>query len=307
MLEKKAAIEPTTGKIIGLSTALRDRNLRKRFIERSIKLTLILLLSTVFTLPVLVTFTNSFMTGTEISQSYVNIDEKSGSTITIIPAKVTLNQYYILLIEKYRYINMFWNSVKLSVSITFLHVIISIITAYAFAKLEFKGRDLIFFIYIVVMMMPFQVTLLPNYIQARNLKILNTYWAIICPGVFAPFGVFLLRQFMKYVPDQMIEAVTLESSSVKDVLFTAIIPNVKPGIIALIVLSFAENWNMVEQPLILLDDQLKYPLSLALNSIVERSVDIAFAGSVLYMIPIIIMYFYFEEHILTGISSIKFN
>lgn len=307
MIKKNSQLGLTTGKIIGLSTTLRDRNLRKHFIKHLTKLTLILLLSAAFILPVLVTFTNSFMTGSEISQSYVNIDEEIGSKITIIPTRITLNQYYIILVEKYRYINMFWNSVKLSVTITFLHVIISIITAYAFAKLEFKGRDLIFFIYIVVMMMPFQVTLLPNYIQARNLKILNTYWAIICPGVFAPFGVFLLRQFMKYIPDQMIEAVTLESNSVKDILFTAIIPNTKPGIIALFVLSFAENWNMVEQPLILLDDQLKYPLSLALNSIIERSVDIAFAGSVLYMIPIIIMYFYFEEHILKGISSIKFN
>lgn len=274
--------------------------------RRTIKYLLISILTLIFITPVLATLTNSFMTGTEISQNYLIIDENRGSIIAFIPSRVTLNQYYTVLVEKYRYINMFWNSVKLSISITLLHIIVSIITAYVFAKVEFKGRDSLFFIYIVVMMMPFQVTLLPNYIQARTLNILNTYWAIICPGVFAPFGVFLLRQFMKYIPAQMIEAVSLESNRIMDILITAVIPYIKPGIIALLVLSFAENWNMVEQPLVLLDDRLKYPLSLALNSIIKKSSEVAFAGSVIYMIPIVILYFYFEEYIIKGLENLKF-
>jgi multiple sugar transport system permease protein len=155
------------------------------------------------------------------------------------------------------------------------------------------------------MMMPFQVTLLPNYIQARFLGIYDTYWAIILPGVFAPFGVFLLRQFMRYIPDEFIEAVSLESQSVADILRIAIIPALKPGIIALAVLSFAESWNMVEQPLVLMEDSLRYPLSIALNSIIERSTNVAFAGSVIFMIPIVILYCYFDEHIFKGIGNLR--
>ena len=277
-------------------------------IKNYFKIILIALLAFLFLFPVLATVTNSFMSQTEIVQHYSNLnaDNEEPVRLSLIPAKVTIYQYYIVLVEKFQYINMFWNSVKLSVTITVLHVIVSILSAYVFAKVDFKGRDKLFFLYIVVMMMPFQVTLLPNYIQARTFKILNTYWAIICPGVFAPFGVFLLRQFMKYIPDQMIEAITLESSRIRDIMTIAIIPNAKPGIIALLVLNFTENWNMVEQPLVLLDDYLKHPLSLALNSIIENSVDIAFAGSVIYMIPIIILYFCFEDYILQGLSNMRF-
>jgi len=135
---------------------------------------------------------------------------------------------------------------------------------------------------------------------------LDSHFAIILPGIFAPFGVFLLRQFMKYIADEYIEAVVLESNSVKDILAIAVVPAVKPGIIALIVLTFADNWNMVEQPLVLLQDSLKYPLSIALNSVVQEAGSIAFAGSVIYMIPIIILYFYFEEHIIAGLTNAKF-
>jgi len=262
---------------------------------------IIILMAIVFLSPVFITITNSFMTGTEIRNCYQNADSISG--ICIIPRKITINQYYVLLVEKYKYIHMFWNSVMLSVTITVFHLVTAVITAYVFAKTEFKGRDFLFFIYIIAMMMPYQVTLLPNYIQARFLGIINTYPAIIFPGIFAPFGVFLLRQFMKSVPDELIEVVYMESNSIKDVFFTAIIPAIKSGIIALGVLTFAENWNMVEQPLVMLSDELKYPLSLAFNSIMHSSIDIAFAGSVIYMIPMIILYFFFEDSIIDGLQK----
>lgn len=266
-------------------------------------LAVIIVPSVLFLFPVLASIAGSFMTMTEIEKRY---SEAFSNGITLIPDRIVLNQYYELLIEKYKYLNMFWNSVKLTIIITVFHVLIAIPTAYVFAKIDFKGRDILFFIYIVVMMMPFQVTLLPVYIQARFLKTYDTWLAIILPGVFAPFGVFLMRQFMKYIPDEFLEAVSLESNSIWDVMRIAVIPSSKPGIIALAVLTFAENWNMVEQPIVLLDDQLKYPLSIVLNSIIQQSSGVAFAGSVLYMMPIIILYFYFEEHIISGFSNMKF-
>lgn len=268
---------------------------------KAITTVMIALMAIAFISPIVVTVSNSFMTSTEIRNHYQNAEDIN--KIYLIPRKITITQYFTLLLEKYKYINMFWNSVLISVSITALHLIIAVITAYVFAKTEFKGRDTLFFVYIVVMMMPFQVTLLPNYIQARFLGILNTYWAIILPGIFTPFGVFLMRQFMKSIPDELIEVVYIESGSLKDVFIIAIIPSIKSGIIALGALTFAENWNMVEQPLVMLNDELKYPLSLALNSIIESSLDIAFAGSVIYMIPMFILYSYFEDSIIDGLQK----
>ena len=263
----------------------------------------IIIPSALFLFPVLASITGSFMTMTEIGRRF---SSAYGNAITLVPDRITLGQYYELLIEKFKYLNMFRNSVKLTVIITVFHVVIAVPTAYVFAKVDFKGRDILFFVYIVVMMMPFQVTLLPVYIQARFLKTFDTWLAIILPGIFAPFGVFLMRQFMKYMPDEFLEAVALESNSIWDMFRIAMLPASKPGIIALSVLTFAENWNMVEQPIVLLDDQLKYPLSIALNSIIQQSSSVAFAGSVLYMSPVIILYFYFEEQIISGFSNMKF-
>ena len=264
---------------------------------------IIIIPSVLFLFPVLASIAGSFMTATEISSRFSGTAEYS---ITLVPSRITLNQYYELLIEKFKYLNMFWNSFKLTLIITVLHVIIAIPTAYVFAKISFKGRDVLFFVYIVVMMMPFQVTLLPVYLQARFLKIYDTWLAIILPGIFTPFGVFLMRQFMKFIPDEFLEAAVLESNSIWDLFRVAVLPVSRPGIIALSVLTFAENWNMVEQPLILLEDNLRHPLSIALNSIVKQSSSVAFAGSVLYMAPVIILYSYFEEQIISGFGKMKF-
>lgn len=267
---------------------------------RKIVHVLLIILSLLFLSPVIATVTGSFMSASEVAATYQEC------RLTLIPSRIVITQYYELLIEKYMYLNMFWNSVNLSVSITLLHVMVSLFSAFVFTKVYFKGRDTLFFIYIIVMMMPFQVTLLPNYIQARLLGIYDTYWAILLPGIFAPFGVFLLRQFMKYIPDEFLEAVLTESNSLFSLLKIAIVPAMKPGLIALAVLTFAENWNMVEQPLVLLENNLKYPLSIALNSIIEKSSSVAFAGSIIYAVPIVILYFYFEEHISEGIGNMKY-
>jgi len=141
----------------------------------------------------------------------------------------------------------------------------------------------------------------------KQLRLYNTNWALILPGVFAPFGVFLLTQFMRGMPDDVVEAAALETNSPIRLLFQVVGPMVYPGLVALFLLSFADAWNMVEQPLILLQDSWRYPLSLALNNM--RGTDIlsvAFAGSVLYMIPVVFLYRMFEEELIVGLSAAKF-
>jgi len=278
-------------------------NMLGKVIKNILPKIFLLVLAGVFIFPVLITVINSFLTESEVTLNYL---KEGTNRFVLIPAKFSLSQYYEILIMKYRYLSMFWVSVKFSVGITVLHLIISITSAYVFAKVEFKGRSILFFIYIIVMMMPFQVTLLPNYIQAKFLHIFDTSWSIILPGAFSPFGVFLLTQFMRTIPDEYIETIVLESNSVIDILRMAVIPLIKPAVIALAILTFAENWNMVEQPLVLLKDASKHPLSTAFNSIIAEGRSIAFAGSVIYMMPIIILFMYFEEQIIEGVSKLKF-
>lgn len=267
----------------------------------------IVVLALLFLMPVFATITNSFMSQKEIIYRYENLNSSQSNSIdfSFIPNKVTISQYYNLLIDKFDYLNMFWNSMEYSISITLLTILFAIPAAYVFAKINFKFKNLIFFIYIIVMMMPFQVTLLPNYIQLKMLNLLNKKIGLILPAIFSPFGVFLLKQFMTYIPDEYIEEVVLESDSIFHILIYAVIPSVKPGIVSLTVLAFAESWNMVEQPLIFLNDSIKQPLSLALSNIIASTINISFSASVLYLIPIIIIYSYFEENIIEGLSKYK--
>lgn len=257
-----------------------------------------------FLFPVAATIINSFMTEYDVRMAYFSTE--TYGAVRFIPDLISIEQYYILLIENHDYLALFWNSVKFTVIITFFHVFIALTTAYGFTKIRFRFRDALFFIVIAVMMMPFQVTLLPNFLLAKALGILYTDSAIILPGIFTPFGIFLMRQFMKTVPDETIEAITLESNSIVDIMRIAVIPVCKAGIAAVVILTVAEVWNMVEQPLVLLNKEYKYPLSVVLNSFADLHPDVAFAGSVFFMSPIMIVYFFFKESIYDGIKNMKF-
>lgn len=270
--------------------------------KKWIRMILLGVLAVMFAVPVLLTAINSFMTGAEITQVY----EKHTALVRLIPIKATLSGYYELLFAGTQYLDMFWNSVLLAVSIAAGNALVSLVVGYALAKCRFRGRDALRFLYIVVMMMPFQVTLLPNYIMLKAMRLFNTNWALILPGVSAPFGVFLLSQFLRGMPDDIVEAVMLETNSPVRMLTQVVAPMVYPGLLALVLLSFAEAWNMVEQPLILLQDEWRYPLSLALNGTRGGNPAIAFAGSALYMLPVVFLYRLFEEELIQGLSVAKF-
>ncbi|MEF9895210.1 MAG: carbohydrate ABC transporter permease [Clostridia bacterium] len=270
--------------------------------KKALRMALLIVLAAVFLSPVVITLTGSFMGQAELGQVF------SGKTasLRLIPRKATLNGYCELLFAGGKYLGMFWNSVLLAAAISLGSTVVGLVVGYVLAKRKFRGRDALRFLYIVMMMMPFQVTLLPNYIMLKQMSLYNTNWALILPGVFAPFGVFLMSQFIRSMSDEMIEAATLETNSPIKVLAHIVAPMVYPGLLALFLLSFADAWNMVEQPLILLQDTWKYPLSLALNNMREGDMSISFAGAVLYMLPVVFLYRIFEEELIEGLSVAKF-
>jgi len=268
---------------------------------------LLVVLAVGFVLPILFTVIGSVMTPSEVSGRFQSDGAKFGQPygLTLIPGRVTLSQFYSLLIENLSYLGMFWNSVFYAGAITVLANIIIIPAAFVFAKIKFRGSNILFFIFILTMMMPFQVTLLPVYITLSRTNLLNTVWSLILPSVFAPLGVFLLRQYMLGIPDEYLEAASLETNSAFHILWYIVIPTAKNGIIAMNILVFAEAWNMVEQPLLFLSDTVKYPLSAAMNSIISSNLDVSFSGSILFLAPIVSLYLFFEEQIVEGLENFK--
>lgn len=270
---------------------------------------LLLMAALLMLAPFFVTVTNSFMSESEIEVNYSAVgDEGSGyANLKWIPDRVTWEQFRLVLFEKPQFLSMFWNSVRLTVPIVLGQTLVAAMAAYAFSKLRFRGREPFFFLYIVTMLLPFQVTLVPNFIAMDRLGLLDTEAAVILPGIFSAFGVFLLRQFMSHIPWDYVEAAKIDGAGHAAIFARIIVPLAMPGIAALQILVFVDNWNMVEQPLLFLHDAFKQPLSVYLSRINEGDRGVAFASAALYMAPILFVFLHGENELVQGIqlSGIK--
>ncbi len=265
-----------------------------------------------FLMPTVLTIANSFMTSTEISANYgamlENMTEDKKTYISdsvnlkFIPDKVTFDQYKNVLLKNPDYLLKFWNSILLTVPITVFQMLLAIITAYGFSRYPNKFKSIIFFTYIILMIMPYQVTLVPNFLVAEKFNILNTRWAIILPGIFSPFSVFLLSKVMKRIPVSYVEAAKLDGASELQILAKIHVPLCKGAIVSIAMLVFIDYWNMVEQPLVLMKDADMHPLSVFLSQINTGDIGLAFAVGTVYMVPTILMFLYGEDYLLEGIT-----
>lgn len=265
-----------------------------------------------FMLPTVLTIANSFMSSSEISANYGSVfatTETGGKTyisekvnLKFIPDMVSFSQYYTVLFKSPDYLLKFWNSVILVVPIVIFQLITAAFAAYGFARLKGRLKEIIFFVYIIVMLMPYQVTLVPNYLVSDFLGILNTRWAIILPAVFTPFSVFLLTKIMRRIPVSLIEAAKLDGAGEMQIFRYVALPLCKSVMFSVVILVFIDYWNMVEQPLILLSDTNLYPLSVFLSKINSGEIGLAFAVATIYMIPTLLMFLYGEDYLVEGIS-----
>lgn len=281
--------------------------LKRKLKPSKVIIYLLLIIITIITLfPIVLMVTNSFMDRNQVVAAYsqaINKHETAKyASFKFIPDSFTFMQYYYALLRKPTFLVMLWNSIKLTVPITIGQVVISTLGAYGFAKIKFPYRDQLFFLLIVLMLMPYQVTLVPNYIVLRKINLLGSNLSVILPGIFSAFGVFLLKQFIMTIPDEQIEAAKIDGAGHLKIFINMILPQCKGGIASLAILIFIDSWNMVEQPLIFLKNQNMYPLSIYLSSINIQEIGIAFACGIIFMIPTILIFLHGEESLLRGIE-----
>lgn len=264
-----------------------------------------------FLLPTVLTITNSFMTEKEIHANYgamiasASEDKKTYISeelnLKFIPDMVSLQQYISVLFKSPDYLLKFWNSIILVVPITVFQILLAAVTAYGFSRYRGRVREIIFFVYIIFMLMPYQVTLVPNYLVSKWLGILETRWAIILPGIFSPFSVYLLTKTMRRIPHAYYEAARLDGAGEFQIFRLICLPLCRSSMLSVGLLVFIDYWNMVEQPLVLLKDEMKYPLSVFLSQINAGDVGLAFAVAVVYMIPALLLFLYGEEYLSEGL------
>lgn len=267
---------------------------------------LLTVLALILLIPVVVTMLYSFFPPEEI-QAYMqargSFDDSVWMDVKLSPRMFSLSQYYELLIRDTSVLKMFVNSAFYTVMILLGQALVVPMMAYGLSCFEFRGRDAIFFGIIMLMLLPFQVTMVPNVLTLRQLGLLNTVWAVIMPMWFSPFYIFLLRQFMLGIPKELLEASQMDGTGTIRTYFHVVFPVCRPVIGAAVALSFADCWNLVEQPLTYLAQRTDLqPLSVMFNQLVNESTGFEFAGAAIYILPALFVYLYFLKDIITGLQ-----
>ena len=267
---------------------------------------LLSLTAVIILLPIVITALYSFFSPNEIKafmDTRGSYDAAQFMEIKLSPNMFSLSQYYKILIEDMTILRYFVNSAMYTGAILLGQVLFIPAMAYALSRFRFPGRDALFFVIIMLMLLPFQVTMVPNVITLRAMGLLDTVWSVILPMTVAPFYIFLLRQYMVGLPNDMIEAAQIDGAGTLRCFVHVVMPVCQPILGAAIALSFADCWNLVEQPLTYLTTHTElYPLSGAFNQLTQKSTGVEFVGAALYTLPALFIYLFFQNDILEGVQ-----
>ena len=272
---------------------------------------LILLYMFLCILPVILFFLfilcNSFLSSDEFLKNYGMIEHGNRisqyAELSLLPEKFSFEQYKGALWENSDFWYYFWNSVRISGLIAAGTVVVSTGGAYALSKLHSPGKRLVLLSVILIMMLPYQIMLAPQMMLMDKIGLLNHSASVILPNIFTTFGVYLLYQFMENIPKECSEAAQMDGAGHILIFFKIILPQIKDGISALLILNLIDTWNLVEQPLLFLENQYQYPLSVILSegeTLIENHV---FACCVIFLIPVLLVFLACKDSLLNGISS----
>ena len=269
---------------------------------------LLILVAVLLLLPIAATLILSFFSPEELKAYLATRNSFSGDRmmeIRLIPREFSLLQYYRILITDQTILRGFVNSALYAIAIIGGQILILPMLAYGLSCFRFRGRDIIAFSIVLLMVLPFQVTMVPTVLTLRTLNLLNSRWAVILPMLTAPFSAFLLRQYMLSIPGELIEAAQIDSAGPLHCYIRIVLPLSRPVIGTMIALSFAECWNLVEQPLVYLTLRPDLqPLSVTFGQLTSQIRGIEFAGAALFILPSLFVYMIFQDDIMEGVQII---
>lgn len=224
-------------------------------------------------------------------------------TWRVLPLYPTLRNVIELLIDSPGFFVMFWNSLKMTLAILAGQLLVGVPAAWGLARYEFPFQRAVYTVYVVLMMMPFQVLMLSEYLVLDQFRLLNTQWAVIVPAVFSTFPVFIMYRFFCSVPEAIVESARLDGAGDWKLFWLIGLPLGTGGIVSSMVLGFLEYWNLVEQPLTFLKDKSQWPLALFLPNISLEQAGGAFAASVVTLLPAILIFLAGQDYLEKGIVA----
>ncbi|MCG8514421.1 MAG: carbohydrate ABC transporter permease [Halanaerobiales bacterium] len=221
-----------------------------------------------------------------------------------IPAQPTL-AHYQKLFETLDFLTPFKNTVIVAVSITFLSLLICSMAGYAFAKFRFPGRDKLFIGLLGTLMVPGQITMIPVFLLLNKLRLLNSYPGLILPGLASAFSIFFMRQFIRTIPDELLEAARIDGASERYIFFKIVLPLCKPALATLGIFNFTGSWNSFLWPLIIASSEKMYTLPVAIANLggqYQTDYGLQMAGAVVVIVPIIIVFLFAQRYFIKGIT-----
>ena len=223
----------------------------------------------------------------------------------ILPTRWALENYTEAF-EMYNYMRYFTNSVFVTTVATLLTLLINSMAAYAFAKYNFRGRDGLFVMTLAMIMIPLQVILIPMYLVVSSLGLVNTYWGMIIPAAATPTGVFIIRQYMLTIPDELIEAARIDGAGEFRIFARIVLPLCRPALAVVAIFSILWRWNDFLWPLLIAQKEELYTLPVALallNGQLVVPYNIVLAMSVMSIIPVLFMFVFMQRQIVQGIAQ----
>lgn len=244
-----------------------------------------------------------------VSASFMPAGEAASFPPRFLPRTVTL-EHYRTLFTRLNVARYAVNSAVLSTLVTAISLLVNSLAGYAFAKYRFAGRDRVFRLLITSMVVPAQITMLPLFLMMNKLGLVNTYWGLIIPGVASIFGIFLIRQYAMSIPDSLIEAARMDGATDFGIYWRIILPLCKPILVTLAIFTFMGTWNDFLWPLIIMTDDSMYTLPVALQNLMGEhtlDVELMMAGSVLTILPVMIVFVAMQKYYIEGImmGSVK--
>lgn len=235
--------------------------------------------------------------------SPVLLGEEGMAAWTLIPSYPTLEPILEILLDTPQFFVMFWNSMGITVFSVAGQLLVGAPAAWALSRLRFRRRQILLGLYISLMLMPFQVTMVPNYIMNNTLGIMDTHLSIILPFMFSAFPVFIMTKSFDSVHMSVIEAAKVDGSGYIRTFLKIGLPLGMPGILSALVVGFFECWNAIEQPMLFLKTPSLWPLSLYLPQIAAEKLGVAMAASLIMLIPAALVFLFGQKYLVLGIQS----
>ena len=220
----------------------------------------------------------------------------------LLPSWPTLQPLVQLLLDTPTFFAMFWNACKLAFPQVAGQLVVAAPAAWAFSKLEFPGRRVLYGAYLVLMVLPFQITMVPNYLVLDRLGLMDTPWAVILPGVFSAFPVFIIKKGFDAVPQSLLEAAALDGAGPLRCFVSVGLPLGLPAVLSAATLGFIEAWNAIEQPMMFLKDKANWPLSLYLSNITAGDLGLAMVASLMMLAPPLLLFLTGRKYLEQGIG-----